>query len=160
LMLTERGICGLSFIIEGDREVALAHQLVGWEKARVVSDQNGTRHAVEQIFASPNRSPAPGTPPLRLLLRGTPFQVKVWEALLRVPAGSLTTYESLARLSGYRSNAARAIGQAVAHNLIAYLIPCHRIIRKTGVIGNYRWGPTRKRALIGWEAARGELGAA
>jgi len=160
LMLTERGICGLSFVIEGDRESALAHQLTGWEQAQAVSDQDGTRGAVERIFESHNESPAPGTSPLRLLLRGTPFQVKVWEALLRVPAGSLTTYESLARLSGYRGNAARAVGQAVSHNLIAYLIPCHRIIRKTGVIGNYRWGPTRKRALIGWEAARGEIGAA
>ena len=160
LMLTERGICGVSFIVEGDREGGLTHQLIGWEKAQAVSDQDGTRHAVEQIFAPPSRLPAPGTSPLRLLLRGTPFQVKVWEALLRVPAGSLTTYESLARLSGYRGDAARAVGQAVAHNLIAYLIPCHRIIHKTGVIGSYRWGPTRKRALIGWESARGELGAA
>ncbi|MFQ5545363.1 MAG: bifunctional transcriptional activator/DNA repair enzyme AdaA [Acidiferrobacterales bacterium] len=159
LMLTERGICGLAFVMEGDREGALAHQLTGWEQAQTVSDQDGTRGAVERIFASHNQPPVPGTSPLRLLLRGTPFQVKVWEALLRVPAGSLTTYESLAHLAGYRGNAARAVGQAIGHNLIAYLIPCHRVIRKTGVIGNYRWGQTRKRALIGWEAARGELGA-
>lgn len=160
LMLTERGVCGLSFIVEGDREGALADQLIGWERAQAVFDQDGTRSAVEQIFASPNRSLTRAASPLRLLLRGTPFQVKVWEALLRVPAGSLTTYESLARLSGYRGNAARAVGQAVSHNLIAYLIPCHRIIRKTGAIGNYRWGTARKRALIGWEAARREIGAA
>lgn len=160
LMLTARGICGLSFVIEGNQEGALAHQLTGWEKAQIVSDQDGTHGAVERIFASHHQPPVSGTSPLRLLLRGTPFQVKVWEALLRVPAGALTTYESLARLSGYRGNAARAVGQAVSHNLIAYLIPCHRVIRKTGVLGNYRWGPIRKRALIGWEAAQREIGAA
>ncbi|MFQ6023272.1 MAG: methylated-DNA--[protein]-cysteine S-methyltransferase, partial [Acidiferrobacterales bacterium] len=156
LMLTERGICGLAFVVEGGREDALAYQLAGWDHAQIVADQDSTRHYVEQIFRTSNERSAAGTSPLRLLLRGTTFQIKVWEALLSVPAGALTTYEAIARRLGYRTNAARAIGQAVSGNLIAYLIPCHRVIRKSGLIGGYRWGTARKLAIIGWEAARAE----
>ena len=90
---------------------------------------------------------------LSLLVMGTNFQIKVWEALLKVPLGCVVTYESLAGLVGVRQ-APRAVGQAVACNRIAYLIPCHRVIRKSGLIGGYRWGENRKRAILGWEAAR------
>lgn len=159
LMLTERGICGLAFVVNGDREDALAYQSVGWDQAQIVVDEDGTRHYVERIFRTPNEQSATGASPLRLLLRGTPFQVKVWEALLNVPVGALTTYEALAHRVGYRTNAARAIGNAVRSNVIAYLIPCHRVIRKSGLIGRYRWGEARKLALIGWEATEIERAA-
>jgi AraC family transcriptional regulator of adaptative response/methylated-DNA-[protein]-cysteine methyltransferase len=92
---------------------------------------------------------------LRAFVQGTPFQLRVWRALVQIPAGQVTTYGRLAETVGNPS-AARAVGSAVGANSIAYLIPCHRVIRETGVIGEYRWGETRKRALVAWEnAARG-----
>ena len=91
--------------------------------------------------------------PLGLLLMGTNFQIKVWQALLTIPAGALISYETIGGLIGARKSS-RAIGSAVGSNPIAYLIPCHRVIRKTGLLGGYRWGETRKRAILGWEAAR------
>jgi AraC family transcriptional regulator of adaptative response/methylated-DNA-[protein]-cysteine methyltransferase len=94
-----------------------------------------------------------GERPLHLYLRGTNFQLKVWEALLDVPAGGVTTYEQVAAQIG-KPKALRAVGTAVGHNPIAVLIPCHRVIRKMGEFGNYRYGPARKKALLGWEASR------
>jgi AraC family transcriptional regulator of adaptative response/methylated-DNA-[protein]-cysteine methyltransferase len=88
-----------------------------------------------------------------LLVKGTNFQVKIWEALLRVPAGTVVTYGDIAHLVG-DANASRAVGSAVGKNPVAYLIPCHRVIRKSGVLGEYRWGSARKKLLIGWEAAQ------
>ncbi len=99
-------------------------------------------------------SPSNGAP-LRLLLAGTNFQIKVWDALLRIPPGSVCTYEDIALRIGQPS-AARAVGGAVGSNAIAYLIPCHRVIRKSGVIRDYRWGSTRKKALLTWESAQAE----
>jgi AraC family transcriptional regulator of adaptative response/methylated-DNA-[protein]-cysteine methyltransferase len=90
---------------------------------------------------------------IKLHLKGTPFQLKVWETLLSVPLGGLTTYAGLAGALG-QPNAARAVGSAVADNPVAFLIPCHRVIRSTGAFGQYHWGPGRKAAMIGWEAAR------
>lgn len=155
LMATPRGICGLAFVASGQREAALGELAAGWEHARLQRSQRATLALAERIFS---RGDGPGrrTPTVRLLLRGTPFQVKVWEALLRVPVGALTTYEHLGRALGYRGRANQAIGQAVGSNAIAYLIPCHRVIRKSGLIGGYRWGPDRKLAMLGWEAAQTE----
>jgi AraC family transcriptional regulator, regulatory protein of adaptative response / methylated-DNA-[protein]-cysteine methyltransferase len=96
---------------------------------------------------------------LTLVLYGSPFQIKVWEALLRIPQGALVSYDGLAASIGARG-AARAVGSAVGDNPISFLIPCHRVIRKSGVISHYHWGRPRKLAMIGWEAARTEgLGA-
>ena len=92
-------------------------------------------------------------PPLHLLVRGTNFQIKVWEALLRVPTGSVTTYGDLAGAIG-QPKSRRAVGSAVARNPICFLIPCHRVIRSTGEFGQYASGPERKRAILAWEAAR------
>ena len=94
-----------------------------------------------------------GGTPLHLLLRGTNFQIKVWEALLCIPPGNVASYEDVARLIG-APRATRAVASAIAQNPVGYLIPCHRVIRKTGVIGDYRWGAARKQALLAWEAAR------
>lgn len=157
LMLTERGICGLAFVVDGQREAALEALGTGWEHARLRHDQRATHAQAERIFSRDNGSARrPST--VRLLLRGTPFQIKVWEALLRVPAGALTSYEHLGHALGYRGRANQAIGQAVGSNAIAYLIPCHRVIRKSGLIGGYRWGPERKLAMLGWEAAQAQAG--
>jgi AraC family transcriptional regulator of adaptative response/methylated-DNA-[protein]-cysteine methyltransferase len=110
----------------------------------MIEDQRSTAPLVEAVFAA-----APGTP-LHVHLRGTNFQLKVWEALLQVPAGSVTTYEGLAQRVG-QPNASRAVGSAVGHNPIAVLIPCHRVIRKVGDFGNYRYGALRKKALLARE---------
>jgi AraC family transcriptional regulator of adaptative response/methylated-DNA-[protein]-cysteine methyltransferase len=90
---------------------------------------------------------------IKLHLKGTPFQLKVWEALLKVPLGQLTTYADIATTVG-NENASRAVGTAVGQNPVAFLIPCHRVIKSTGIIGQYHWGSTRKMAIIGWEAAK------
>ena len=96
--------------------------------------------------------PAAGDAPLRLAVCGTNFQLKVWEALLRIPPGRVTSYHALAQALGL-PRGARAVGGAVAANPVSYLIPCHRVIRRTGRFSNYEWGPARKRVMLGWEAA-------
>ena len=90
---------------------------------------------------------------IKLHLKGTAFQIKVWEALLQVPVGGLTTYSELAKRSG-NTGASRAVGTAIGNNPVAFLIPCHRVIKATGEIGQYHWGSVRKNAIIGWEASR------
>jgi AraC family transcriptional regulator of adaptative response/methylated-DNA-[protein]-cysteine methyltransferase len=94
--------------------------------------------------------------PLRAFVRGTSFQLRVWRALLRVPSGALTTYGRLAEAIG-QTQAARAVGSAVGANPIAFIVPCHRVIRETGALGNYHWDPIRKRAIVGWELSSREL---
>ncbi|HSR63779.1 MAG TPA: methylated-DNA--[protein]-cysteine S-methyltransferase [Gammaproteobacteria bacterium] len=144
-----RGICHLSFAGSKDQPTAenLIHE--NWPDAEITWDNTVAKKIVNQIF-SPGR--ANKHPPLRAVVNGTRFQVRVWQALLKVPSGSLVSYGQLARAIG-QPDAARAVGSAVASNPVAYLIPCHRVIRETGVIGNYRWGQTRKKALLAWETA-------
>jgi AraC family transcriptional regulator of adaptative response/methylated-DNA-[protein]-cysteine methyltransferase len=148
--VTERGICHLGFVqsTEGD---ALDEMVAYWQHASIVEDQAATAPLVDSIFRLGH---APSTP-IHILLRGTNFQIKVWEALLRIPAGGLSTYEQVARRIE-QPRAVRAVGSAVARNPIPVLIPCHRVIRKLGEFGNYRYGTTRKRALIAWEMARAD----
>lgn len=142
--LTERGICSLSFhdAVNSD---ALAELHRDWPRATLVEDAEGAQALADTLFAKPCK---PGT--LHLLLQGTHFQVQVWRALLRVSAGQLISYRGLAELSGH-PRASRAVGSAMARNRIAYLIPCHRVIREDGNWGSYRWGLERKLALRGWE---------
>ena len=146
--LTERGICHLSFVktTEGD---AIDNLVEEWKQARMIEDQRSTAALVEPIF---DLHYSDRIKPLNLHLRGTNFQLKVWEALLQIPAGSATTYEGLAERIG-QPRASRAVGTAVAHNPIAVLIPCHRVIRKVGDFGNYRYGSVRKKALLVYENA-------
>jgi AraC family transcriptional regulator of adaptative response/methylated-DNA-[protein]-cysteine methyltransferase len=152
LAVTERGVCGLTFL-DGDREAALADLAARWPMAIIEERRRATIEAASRIFrALEVRDPA-GVVPLALLVRGTNFQVKVWNALLRVPAGSVTTYEAIATAVGV-PKAVRAVGTAVGHNPVAYLIPCHRVIRTTGALGGYRWGLERKRAMLAWETGR------
>lgn len=146
--MTERGICHLGFVqtSEGDAIDALVSD---WQAAKMIEDQRATAPLVAPIFILNMREQSP----LHLHLRGTNFQLKVWEALLNVPTGTATTYESIAAQIG-QPKASRAVGTAVGHNPIAVLIPCHRVIRKLGEFGNYRYGSARKMALLGWEQAK------
>lgn len=142
--MTARGVCHLQFL---DEEAETATLQAAWPRAELVEDREATAPAVEQIFDPANSQN------LILHLRGTNFQIQVWRALLRIPFGSLTTYQHLAQALG-KPTAARAVGNAVGNNPVGYLIPCHRVIRGSGELGGYRWGLDRKAALIGWEAAR------
>ena len=142
--VTERGICHLGFVqtSEGD---AIDNLVSEWKNARMIEDHKSTAQLIESIFDAKARGK------LNIHLRGTNFQLKVWEALLKIPAGTVTTYEGLAERIG-QPTASRAVGTAVGHNPIAVLIPCHRVIRKVGEFGNYRYGAPRKKALLAYES--------
>jgi AraC family transcriptional regulator of adaptative response/methylated-DNA-[protein]-cysteine methyltransferase len=156
LALTGRGICFLAFV-DGDRQSALEQLKFDWVNANLREDPSTTRPVVQQIFTPrPEMYPSSREPKAILLhLRGTNFQIKVWEALLHLPSGAATSYEALADqvCSG---KAARAVGNAVSRNPVAYLIPCHRVLQKAGGFGNYRYGLARKQAILGWENAHRE----
>lgn len=149
IALTERGICGLSFV-EGERDALWSDLEQRWPGALVAESSRRTTSVAQEIFTPlGSRSGRP----LALLVRGTNFQVQVWNALLRIPAGRFAAYEDIAHTIG-SPRAMRAVGTAVGRNPIAFLIPCHRVIRASGAIGGYRWGLSRKRAMIAWEAGR------
>jgi len=140
---TERGICHLSFVQTSEGE-AIDQLVADWKQARMIEDYKSTVALIEPIFDL--RYNHRGKP-LNVHLRGSNFQLKVWEALLHVPAGTVTTYAGIAARIG-KPSATRAVGTAVGHNPIAVLIPCHRVIRKVGDFGNYRYGALRKKALL------------
>ena len=146
---TERGICALHFVEdEDDRAAAVDHLAADFPAARLVHDPAATAPLAEAAFA-PREA---GSAPIPLFVQGTNHQVRVWEALLRIPPGAVVTYEQLATSIG-RPDAVRAVAGAVARNPVGFVIPCHRVIRKLGAISGYRWGPDRKRAILAWEAA-------
>jgi AraC family transcriptional regulator of adaptative response/methylated-DNA-[protein]-cysteine methyltransferase len=155
IAVTGRGVCGLSFVPPGGRAPALESLAKEWRNARIGEDAAGTKRVAQRIFSGSGPRGWATAGPLPLLLRGTNFQIKVWEALLAIPPGSVTTYEAIARRIG-SPGSARAVGTAVGRNPIAYLIPCHRVIRGTGELGGYRWGPGRKRLMLAWEEEREE----
>lgn len=151
LAATARGICHLSFLAPGSAEEPAAELRRRFRRSDLRPDPVATGRLVERIFRS-----EPGgaeDPPLTLHLRGTNFQLQVWKALLALPEGCAVTYGDLARHLG-RPGGARAVGAAVGANPVAYVIPCHRVLRRGGELGGYRWGTSRKKALLGWEAAR------
>lgn len=145
-----RGVCHLGFTDDQADAVALASLAMAWPRARRLRDDDHAASLAARIFASPDGESAGR--PLRAFVRGTEFQVRVWRALLRVPPGALVSYRALAMAVG-RPAAARAVGTAVGRNTIACLIPCHRVIRETGLIGGYRWGETRKHAILAREGS-------
>lgn len=157
--LTERGICFFGFV-ETNRAAALSHLRDDWSEASLREDPALTRPFVERIFArSLNSAAIPvskADAPLPLFLHGTNFQIKVWEALLAIPAGQAVSYRALAAALGQPS-AARAVGNAVARNHLALLIPCHRVLRGAGEFGKYRYGTARKMAMLAWENAQASL---
>ena len=150
IAITDRGLTGLSFVTD-TRAAALIQQKSGWAHARWVEDTNATQPYADAAFGEP--ATVTSNKNLRLLLRGSPFRVKVWEGLLRIPEGAVISYGDFATRLG-RPGAARAVAGAVANNLIGYIIPCHRVIRDSGAISGYRWDTVRKSALLGMEAAR------
>lgn len=146
---TARGICALRFVGDEGRELTLKTLREEWPLATFSQDQEKTSVTAGHIFsAGTGRSRRP----FHLLLKGTNFQLQVWRALLAIPPGGMASYEDVAAAIG-RPGAGRAVGGAVAHNPIGYLIPCHRVINKAGRIHHYRWGAARKKAILGWEAS-------
>ena len=145
---TKRGICHLSFVDGHGRNCARNLLMSQWSNAKLNRNDARIAELSAKIFTQVRDGVS--RPTLRAFVRGTPFQLRVWRALLRVPSGSLTTYGRLAQAIG-QSQAARAVGSAVGANPIAFIIPCHRVIRETGALGNYHWDPIRKRAIVGWE---------
>jgi AraC family transcriptional regulator of adaptative response/methylated-DNA-[protein]-cysteine methyltransferase len=148
--LTGRGICWLSFGEEGEIDGGPDPIREAWPAATLREDRKATAAVAARLFRS---RPGRAGRAQKLLVRGTNFQVKVWEALVRIPPGKLATYAQVAEAIG-QPGSARAVGNAAAANRIAYLIPCHRVVRSLGVPGGYRWGTERKRAMIAWEVAR------
>ncbi len=151
---TERGICWLSFVADDGRP-ALEEFHREWQGATLVRDENATQGYVERAFAFERSEQKP----LPLLIRGTNFQIKVWEALLRIPFGQLVTYQTIAEAID-NPKAVRAVGSAVGKNNISWLIPCHRVILSSGVMHNYRWGVRQKKILNALEGAITDVEAA
>lgn len=146
-MGTARGLCGLAFSEESGREAAMADMVARWPLARYVEQPKDITDWVASAFA--------GTGETALHLIGAPFQIKVWEALLAIPSGHVTTYSELAGAVGH-PRAVRAVGTAVGRNPVSWLIPCHRALRKSGGLGGYHWGLPVKRAMLAYESARAE----
>ena len=148
VMTTPRGLAGLALADAGKERAALRDMRSRWLKARYVEDFAATAATARRIF---DPSLWQKNQPLRVVLIGTDFEVRVWEKLLDIPMGKLTTYSDLAAKAG-SPKAARAVGAAVGKNPICFVVPCHRVIGKSGELTGYHWGLTRKRAMLGWEA--------
>jgi AraC family transcriptional regulator of adaptative response/methylated-DNA-[protein]-cysteine methyltransferase len=147
---TERGICHLSFVMPIGHPTAIKALQENWPKAHLIEDASVTQPLISQVFYRTRN----GTEhPLYLLMNGSNFQLKVWEALLRVPSGNVVSYRDIASYLG-TPKASRAVGNALARNPVAVLIPCHRVINSLGEFGKYHYGEARKVALLGWEMAR------
>lgn len=150
VMGTERGICGIAFAAETGAEAAMEDLTGRWPKADFVEDPMMLRPWVLNAFgAASNDIKTP------IYMIGAPFQIKVWEALMRIPSGQVTTYSEIAKSIG-NPRAVRAVGTAVGRNPVSWLIPCHRALRKSGGLGGYHWGLPVKRALLAWEGARAD----
>jgi len=147
VMATDRGVCGIGFAAETGAEPAMADLRARWPGAAYAEDPAALETAARAAFG--------GGGAARLHLIGAPFRIKVWEALLSIPPGRVTTYAEIARAVG-APKAARAVGTAVGRNPISWLIPCHRALRKSGGLGGYHWGLPVKRAMLAWEAAEAE----
>lgn len=148
VMATDYGLAGLAFADEGSETAALADMMGRWPRAEYLSDQEATAPLAARIF-NPRRW-RPETP-LRVVLIGSDFEIRVWETLLKIPVGCATTYSDVARHLD-KPNAARAVGAAVGKNPISFVVPCHRVLGRSGALTGYHWGLTRKRAILGWEA--------
>ena len=149
-MATEKGVCGMAFGDESEEDAMLKDMTSRWPKAAFTQNTERAEAIAAQTFESDAKSP------LGLHLLGTPFQIKVWQALLAIPSGKMTTYKSIAARLG-DEKASRAVGTAVGRNPVSWLIPCHRVLGSDGALHGYHWGLTRKRAMLAVEAARAEL---
>ncbi|WP_116598134.1 methylated-DNA--[protein]-cysteine S-methyltransferase [Primorskyibacter marinus] len=151
VMGTDKGICGIAFAAESGQAAAMEDLTARWPRASFVEDAERLRPWAQSAFGAGD-APAKPTP---LYLIGAPFQIKVWEALLRIPSGHVTTYSEIAQAVGH-PKAVRAVGTAVGRNPISLLIPCHRALRKSGGLGGYHWGLPVKRAILAYEGARAD----
>jgi AraC family transcriptional regulator of adaptative response/methylated-DNA-[protein]-cysteine methyltransferase len=148
VMATDRGLAGLAFCDPGGERAALEDMKSRWPRARYVEDKAATANYASRSF-DPARWRADD--PLRVVMIGTDFEIRVWEGLLRIPVGKATTYSHVAKTIG-AANAPRAVGRAVSRNPLSFVVPCHRVVGKSGALTGYHWGLTRKRAMLGWEA--------
>ena len=146
-MGTDKGLCGLAFAAETGRDAAFIDMCNRWPRATFVEDKTGLAPWIEAAFNQTGQA--------NLHLIGAPFQIKVWEALLTIPSGHVTTYSQIAASVG-TPKAARAVGTAVGRNPVSWLIPCHRALRKSGGLGGYHWGLPVKRAMLAWEGMRAD----
>lgn len=147
VMGTDRGICGMGFTSDTGRPAAFRDLADRWPAADYTEDAGALAPWVEAAIGQQGEA--------RLHMIGAPFQIKVWEALMRVPSGHVTTYSDIAAAIGH-PRAVRAVGTAVGRNPVSWLIPCHRALRKSGALGGYHWGLPVKRVLLAWEAARAD----
>src|SRR5215217_394916 len=150
VVATERGLAGLGFVDGGDRAAALADMKRRWPRAEYVEDEAATAPLARRIFDPLSWR---AEQPLRVVLIGTDFEVRVWQTLLRVPLGRATTYSDIASRIG-KPSASRAVGAAVGKNPISFVVPCHRVLGRSGALTGYHWGLTRKQAILGWEAGK------
>ena len=147
--ITKRGLCWLSFHDDIDGLDDLRDE---WGAANLVENPENTRAVIERIFNCERQRPEE----IMLQVKGTNLQIRVWEALLTIPPGQVNSYSDIAKIVD-RPDAVRAVASAVGRNSVSYVIPCHRVIRRTGALGGYRWGLARKQAMLGWEFSRSEL---
>jgi AraC family transcriptional regulator, regulatory protein of adaptative response / methylated-DNA-[protein]-cysteine methyltransferase len=150
VMTTQRGLAGLAFCDAGCETGALADMAARWPRAALVADRAATLPLAARIFDPGQWSPER---PLRIVMIGSDFEIRVWEALMAIPLGGAATYADVARRIE-RPGAARAVGAAVGRNPLAFVVPCHRVLGRAGSLTGYHWGLTRKRAMLGWEAGR------
>lgn len=146
---TPRGICSFAFLEETEIDAHLSDLRKKWTRATLNENQGSTRTVIEAMFAADERQSGP----ISLYVSGTNFQVNVWKALLQIPPAAVVSYSQVANAIG-RPSSARAVGQAIGNNPVAFLIPCHRVIQQSGDLGGYHWGTTRKQAIHAWESAR------
>ena len=158
VMATERGLAGMAFCDPGGERAALDDMRSRWPRASYIEDNSGneamTAKLAERAFNPERWRP---DDPLRVVMIGTDFEIRVWEGLLGIPVGCATTYSDIAQKIGV-ANAPRAVGRAVGRNPVSFVVPCHRVIGKSGALTGYHWGLTRKRAMLGWEAGMREVG--
>lgn len=148
ILITSEGLAGLAFADHGKEKSALADMTARWPEATYVENQQATAAYAKRIFESERWKP---DQPLKIVFIGTDFEIRVWETILRIPFGKASTYSDIACHIG-KPKAARAVGSAVGKNPISFVVPCHRVLEKSGGLGGYHWGLTRKRAILGWEA--------
>ncbi|QCI66203.1 bifunctional helix-turn-helix domain-containing protein/methylated-DNA--[protein]-cysteine S-methyltransferase [Phreatobacter stygius] len=150
VIATDRGLAGLGFCDAGGEPSALSDMTSRWPRASFREDQGATAPFAERIF---DPQAWASDQPLRVVLIGSDFEVRVWETLLRIPMGKATTYSTIAGHIG-KPKAARAVGAAVGKNPISFVVPCHRVLGRSGALTGYHWGLTRKQAMLGWEAGK------
>ena len=148
ILITSEGLAGLAFADHGKEKSALADMTSRWPEATYVENQQATAAYAKRIFESERWKP---DQPLKIVFIGSDFEIRVWETILRIPFGKASTYSDIASHIG-KPKAARAVGSAVGKNPISFVVPCHRVLEKSGGLGGYHWGLTRKRAILGWEA--------